>query len=363
MAYDTIRVQSRQISEELATQIKSHSVFKTATDCETGNVLYQFTQASLQGSYDSRIMIQVKTERWVNNPDYKFPILEQCPPYLVMECSLHKIMFGHNVFGGSDDLLYSFKYLLQLITSKLNLRLPSIDNWYVLRIDYAKPFLLPNVTNVKEYIRGLKNTTYPRRQVSTFGTTGIYIKGSTTTLKFYHKGTEFKKHDYKKLITWYNKGKLESILKIANRILRVEIEIKRDKLVKDFGTTPKVTQIKLSYIIEQFINGLEKFLKEGEIGMNIVRSSQNVQQRLNDLFDSSLSGNLLGFWYQLTTLSEDYVKMNYKKSTFYKYRKLLKESGITWHNTDIQLKSLSLVPQDFSPLNSLYELKIMLSAA
>ena len=45
----------------------------------------------------------------------------------------------------------------------------------------------------------LGNSYFSRRKLKKFNDTGLYWSGSTTTLKLYHKGAEFKTHDRNRL--------------------------------------------------------------------------------------------------------------------------------------------------------------------
>ena len=76
---------------------------------------------------------------------------------------------------------------------------------------------------VKELINYFQMLTYSRKERQTFGVTGIYFPSRHATLKVYHKGPEFKKHDIKRFVDQFEGRRL---LNIANSIIRVEGELK-----------------------------------------------------------------------------------------------------------------------------------------
>ncbi len=54
---------------------------------------------------------------------------------------------------------------------------------------------------------------------------GWYLKGRNCTYKIYHKGTEFKKHDYKHIKKIYGADLANECQQFANKVLRYEVEV------------------------------------------------------------------------------------------------------------------------------------------
>jgi II/X family phage/plasmid replication protein len=351
MALDTVGIRSPYIHEELATKIENECVRRQGLDLKTGEIIYQITTGSLEGSYDHRISIVVRRERW-KTVEKAQPIKVECQPYLDIEGSVHKALMGHNIYGGTTQFRVACCWLVHLVEELIGESLPNADIWEVYRVDNAEVFQLDSFETVSEWFRGTNTADYPRRSVTRYGLTGIYAQGSTSVLKFYHKGPEFIKHDRKRLSKLLPSEKLFELQELANSLIRVELEIKARKLKYDFGHLPLVREV-----TEEYLNGLldaevKRFLKEGVNTMQLVKNATDVEKRLYESYKPQLAGTLLGTWFKLSTLGEDYVKKSLKKPTFYRQRKQLVDVGVSWKGTDVVLDKKPSLLDDFVPLRS-----------
>src|SRR6056297_1523440 len=107
---------------------------------KTGEQLFSFTNAYLKGSYDSKISIR---------PGYEENTIR-------FSLSLHKLILGHNVYGGSMDLVSQLIYLKEVLKETIDINLP-IDKIHIKRIDIAKIYKLNTYQQVQQYIRSLQN--------------------------------------------------------------------------------------------------------------------------------------------------------------------------------------------------------------
>ncbi len=372
MALDTLGLRSPFVTEDIAQAIEKQCVLRQGVDLNSGDVIYSITTGSLEGSHDSRISIKVEREKWevpkvktalaewavpgsekgkvrTRSKNSAPPVRTPCEPFIYIEASVHKALAGHNVCGGPEGFRECAHWLIELVGDLLGVRLPDPDIWEVRRIDNADVFQMPSYEACEEYFRGLNAADYPRRSVTRYGNSGIYAQGSTTTLKFYHKGPEFQKHDRKRLVKMLSTEKLFELQELAHRTIRVEVEIKARKLESDFGHSPLVREVTDEYIHRVHDTEVQRFLKEGAKEMELVRDAQAVQRRLREVYDDRLAGLLFGTWYQMTTLGEDYVKKTYKRPTFYRQRKQLVDAAVSWHGTDVVLRKYSAIPEGFTP--------------
>lgn len=347
MAVDTITLESPYLDEETAQRVEDALVTRWAVDRRTGQLLYEFTRGPLFGTWDSRLSVTVRRERWVNaSPSYKEP----CRPFLVLEGSIPKIATGHNIYGGSEDVQACARFLIGQVVEQLAVSLPDWKHWTVSRLDWAEVFDLGSFEAVQEYLRGLNQAEYPRRSVSRYGATGLYAQGTTTAVKFYHKGPEFSKHDRRRLRARLKDSDLETLQETANKYLRVEVELKARSLERIYGNRlPVIGQIEPDKVTELWSNEVRRLLREGADAVKVVRKAEDVNQRLMSFYGHRLGGVLLGTWYRLTTLGEERTKADMKRPTFYRHRKQLQDAGCSWQGTDVILKRFSLVPSDFSP--------------
>lgn len=346
LALDTITLKSPYIELDIADKVQNECVKRQGIDIKTGELLYEITTASLVGSYDNKISVKVENTEYVDGRNVP------SKPYIVLEASVHKALLGHNVFGGPQDFQLSCDYLIKLVEKLIQVQLPDYKLWFLQRCDVAEVYELPSFEAVQEWFRGLNTADYPRRSVTRYGLSGIYAQGSTTTLKFYHKGVEFSKHDKSRLKNVFNDDKLMSLQAYANRIIRCELEIKARKLKYDFGHLPLIGEVTNEYINNVHDVEVRRFLKEGVKMMLLVSNAHEVKARLYEMYTPALAGTLLGSWYQLTTLGEDSAKKSMSKATYYRHIKYLKDAAVSWHCTDVILKKHSLIPEGFSPVRA-----------
>lgn len=374
---DTIKLTSPEITDEISKKILKECYINQQMILLDDSIVYEFIHTELIGSYDYRIKINVKDEIWEHNGkipekvklDYK---------YLEIECSVHKLMMGHNVIGGPCKLGLCVKYIVQFIEKEFDVLLPEYNLWDIKRIDIAHVFDFEEEKNVINFLEQLKNMKYPRRNTPACypGTTGLYWKGYTDTIKFYAKGAEFKKHDYKRIKKYLLKNvdnvqvkikdenirnkqkniiyeKLrnnENMLIIAKKLLRIEIEVHNRKLKEifenidkdDYNKYDKLQKILDDYYYERVSNMLKdcKYTK-------LINDTRGVLKKLNDSYDFNLSNSLYATWTILATQGEQFAKSIMSKASYYRHLKQLRECNIGWNQTDLKI----LENIEFSPFS------------
>ncbi|MFO6418586.1 phage/plasmid replication protein, II/X family [Hylemonella sp. W303a] len=339
---------------------------------ETGERVWEVTRTNLLGSFDSRIMVKPMYEDCIKSKSGK-PEWHPCTPYLVIECSIAKILNGHNVYGGLNDLSDASKRLRDLLQHLLGVPLPDTKHWTVQRVDWAENFHL-SYQAVQEFFEGIHHIAFPRRKMQKYGNEAVFIPGTTTTIKLYHKGPEFGKHDRKRLYVvmrslyqqnrprhapeqWAQSQasrKVAALQRLANNRLRAEVEIHAEKLDYDFGHRPKVHEVSAAYLHEVFDKEISRLLREGKDATQIVRTSLAVRDRLEAHYSPELAGLLHGFWFNLATHGEEDTRKRNSRPTFYRRRKQLVDAGVSWLTTDVQLieRQGQLLPVDFSPVRA-----------
>lgn len=386
MAIDTIKLKSPTISEALAVFLEGQCVLKSGLDLKSGEMLYEITTGSLVGSYDSRISFRVMRDDWVNIKGRCELI--PCDPFILLECSAPKALHGQNVYGALCDFPQVARLVLMTVECLFNpdadpnYELPSAKFWEVRRVDWAEMFDI-HPEGIAEYFRALKKARFPRRigKSSQHGEHSLHFPGEMTTLRFYHKGPEFKDHDLKRIsrmlpliaygrfpnwsenerVNWiYKKISMEkrpdgqfkgSLLRLAYRRLRVEVQVNAPKLKYDFNDRfPLVDEVTDEYLISVYENEVNKILHEGKTEMETVRTHEAVRARLLNVYGKTKGKNLLSFWMRLAAEGEDLIRIDYSKSRFYEYRKLLSEAGVSWFKSDIQiLPNQTFLPSNFKP--------------
>lgn len=368
MPLDTVKLRSPALTEATLQKIERRCIRRQAQEIASGVMLYEITTGHLQASWDSRISVRPMREDWVANSSGRTR-LQSCPPYLMVECSLPKAFFGQNIYGGPTDLQLACARLVELLEMLLEVSLPPAADWIVRRIDWAESFSLPFIA-IQEFFDLVQSTYFPRRKIQKYGDHGIYVPGRTTTLKIYHKGIEFAANDSKRIKRALLSGiplsprnahleanmrarvsrRVQALQRLANKRLRVEVEVHADKLDFDFGKRPRVKEVTDDYLARLFDHEVGRLLREGRDSLQRARTNRDVASRLIQVYGRTAGNRLHGFWCRLATCGENVCKREYPAATFYRNRKRLQDAGVSWHNTDVQIvPSRAALPNDFSP--------------
>ena len=188
MAYDTIKLRSPALAPAVIEQIKNMSLRRSGVEMATGEERYVLFAGELLGSWDSRISVIPKDERYVIDKKSGRPVKERCEPFVEIEASVHKVFCGHNVYGGPTDFKQVCRDFVALVEGLLETELPLADYWTVHRVDVALVYRLPK-SACKEFFDGMQVLSFPRRhRGSAKYAMAVYFPGKTTTIKFYHKG-------------------------------------------------------------------------------------------------------------------------------------------------------------------------------
>lgn len=383
---DTVKLRSPVVDEGTAAHLERQSVLKQGIQLSTGEVLYELTSGNLDGSFDSRISFRVMREDWVSVEGRVRLIPSR--PYIVVECSWHKFFYGQNVFGNPVN----FQALAELVVNLLG-EIMSNDHevfhdaskWQVRRVDWAEVFRLSPAAQ-REFFRQFRDVHYPRRsrKEARYDSSHHY-PGSTTTFRIYSKGPEFAENGasvlrralvkYQQALVGQKPGsnsgvvlprvlqnndsyrwierKVKAVQRLANRRLRVEVQINGDKLRYDFEDYPFVSQITDEYLIDVYQQQVLKLFKEGKSEMETVRTYDRVHARLIQCYGYRVGNLLMSFWMLLSGRGENAVREVTSKAQFYAKRKKLIDAGISWHSVDTHTVSHeTALPRDFIPLPS-----------
>lgn len=350
---DTIKLRSPVLTVDQAVQIEQSCVRRSAVQIATGLVEYSLTTGLLEGTFDHRVSVRIDRE--------EYPVIEEETgvllgmaqhPRLLIEGSVHKALLGHNVFGGPLEPVPTCCWFVDLIARLVGCPLADGLLWEVLRLDVAEVYELPSSEAVHEFTRAFALATFPRRKAHRYDGS-ILFPGATTGVKAYHKGPEFKVHDFKRLQQAVSLNHAYSLQDRADKLLRWEVEIKARKLRADYGHQPLVSELSREYVELLHDREVFKLLKEGAEEMETVRKHREVRDRLHDVYGSTLANMLFGTWLQFAALGEKVALEKMSRPTFYRHRKQLIEAGVTWNSADVHVDERpSLIPAGFSPVRS-----------
>ncbi|MDQ2830919.1 MAG: phage/plasmid replication protein, II/X family [Chloroflexota bacterium] len=363
---DTVKIQSPHVSERVARAVESllqqRVCFDVPSDDGERPVRYEFTSGPLQGSWDTRIRVNVERQKWVIPANdagelARFqgaslitrPVQVKCAPYLQVEGSIHKALLGHNVYGGPSDLLAPVRWLVDFIADHAGVALADGGQWKARRIDWAHVYDLGSFEAVQEFVSYFDHAEFPRRQVGRYGHESLMVAGDTTTVKLYHKGPEFQAHDRARVARFDDATGLHLR---ANMLLRCEVEV-RAPVLDDTGhfPSPAVADLNVGEIERIHSRDMGRLLRQGAAEMRTVRTAKAVKQRLQSQYTPAMARALYGTWLELSAMGEDTVKAGLSRPTFYRHRKQLVDAGCSWHDSNVKLDDrVRLVPAGFVPL-------------
>lgn len=314
---DTVKIYT-MINKNIYDKIYNNSIVKSSVHLGTGEVFYQIVNDSLKGSYDSSLSVRVGC-----GSKYHFVNMY----YLEIEGSYHKIIKGFNAYNGCYSLLQIVNFFIDAVEVSYNVKLPTLKHWFLQRCDIAICFDLCNNKAVRNYINNLSLCNYPRRNIKHYQDESIYCSGTSTTLKIYNKMLEFKKHDMKKLFK--TNFDIDNYLLKIDGFVRFECEIKKKKLEAIYNKKYiRVINVCYNVLRKVWSDEFMKFLKLFESDLYIVRSKEDVKNRLFNLYDNKFANLLYSFYIRLMAEGYNNLKDSYPRSTFYRYIKNLREAGV-----------------------------------
>ena len=315
---DTIKIYA-EIPLNIHNEIYNKSIVKSSVNKKTGELLYQVINDHLEGSYSSSLSVRVGC-----GSKYRFSELGY---YIEIEGSYHKILMGYNSHNGFYDLQFICSELIKLVENTYNIKLPSIDNWFLQRCDIAICYDLEKQENVKNYINSLSRCNYPRRKAKFFYDESVYLSGTTNTLKIYNKLLEFRKHDLKKFTS--TDFDIEKYLDEIKGFVRFECEIKKKMLVNIYNKKHiKIINVEYEDLKKIWSDEFMKVLKLIENDLEIVRGMEDVKNRLLTLYKKGKAMRLYNFYCAIQLEGLENVKKGFSSSTYYRNIEELEQSRI-----------------------------------
>lgn len=144
---------------------------------------------------------------------------------------------------GFDLFRMIFNHFLSSLGHEINK-----SNLEILRIDICYNLVLRNEADARFYISEIESIKRKRWASTKSGfatfksgaeTNGIYYASRDFTFKIYHKGDEFKQHDFNKIKKRFGKEVAQTIHKLANNVVRYEMEFRPGMLSQLFLSSLK----------------------------------------------------------------------------------------------------------------------------
>lgn len=296
-----------------------------------GSIEFEFYTSNVElGSFQRNIAIRMS-----DNPLGFF-----------IEFSIPKFVKGNNVEMIHPYSLYSIiEEFYNELSFKVDYQFVHFSQWEIYKLDICYNWLFESEERAIYAMQFIQRIDYPRKQKYIYDTSVMY-RGSAYTIKFYLKGPEFKKHDYKCLS--YNSA--SQIYSYAKKILRFEVSFKRKHLIDMFGYDKLfifhiLDDEKILFFLNYYLN--DKVFKY--INLNST-NDLDVEQLLYSNFTKKKATMLYMFYknyYFDTPIKFKIVSGGLGRTTIYRYKKDLKSIGIGFD-----------IPIDSSCVNVLQELVI-----
>jgi II/X family phage/plasmid replication protein len=337
------------LTEEQYRIIQMQLQARSGVEPATGEVKYLRYVASLSVPSTGAILrLTVDTARWVKMPGERQPYKVAGKTFRV-EGSIHKAMHGHNVYGGPVEPQSAIWWMINQVSLLLECEMPSLEHWFIRRLDVAESFDLGHLDNVRGWIRAKSLVVYPRREVHFWGDMGFAANGTTTDLRAYAKGPQFHKEGgYKALLQCRDASVAFDVARIAERTLRCEVEIKQATFEKleHKGRADMITREWLHE--EMYDKEWRKFLRPIDSDSRMVHTAVEVAYRLQATYlDSWL--NLYIIWCVLAVRGEGWYRTQVAASTWRHQRAKLESAGVSWESTNILTIDAPTCIQHFGP--------------
>jgi hypothetical protein len=329
---DTVVLTTEHITAEQYTIIQEQLQARSGTDMSTGEVAYLRFVASIPiPTSGASVRCTVDTSKWIKEPGQKVPHRVACKS-LRVEGSIHKAMHIHNVFGGEPKPQPAIEWYISLVGSLLGVTLPSLEHWQVARLDFAASFDLGHLDNVRGWIRAKSLVVYPRRQVNFYSDLGMEAPGTTTTLRAYAKGPQFHKEGgYSKMLQMTSPDRAFDVSRLAQRVLRCEIEIKPPKLETIITSAADLTEEALRSLYE---SEWRRFLRPLDEDTRLAHTAVEVASRLQSEYPGAWLG-LYQIWCMLAVRGEQWYRQHVAASTWRGQRAKLEAAKVSWESTNV----------------------------
>jgi II/X family phage/plasmid replication protein len=281
--------------------------------------------------------------------NYSVNLFSRDANIIYIEYSAPKIFYGHNVW--LIDLYTVEEVILKKIHSNLEeyfeVELPHYSTWTLQRLDLCYAWKFPTDQKANEALDLLRVLNYPRKKTLTYDTS-ITFRGSTYTVKFYLKGPEYLKKDYKRLRE-INEEYGDSLISDSKGLLRYEVTIRKKQLVNIFHKKKIYfsdinNQKLLIGIMNQYLKNLLKY------STTAVVEFQDLANKIKSKFPLRKARRLIEFhqmYYSDNPAKRNEIINNYSRATIWRYKRDLAQAEVGVFNQGKKINfdfSISIMP-------------------
>jgi II/X family phage/plasmid replication protein len=279
---------------------------------KTNEVNFEFYSSQVElGSYDRNVNVMASN----------------VPQGFFVEFSVPKYLKDSNVeMIKPEELNIAIPKLYTELCKHMDYNLPHYSTWPVYRLDTCYNWIFENGESATRAIDFIKLIDFPRKKKHIWDTS-VMFKGTAYTIKFYLKGPEFLKNDFKKV---KDRNHVHTLQHWANRMLRFEIGIRKQHLQDFLGQKPVLLEHISDYqtieeILRHYLDLLFRYLNKKTM------TNEEIKESLFALFTPQKATRLYDFYqnfYFNPEMKQMYLRGGLNRSTIYRYKKDLERAEI-----------------------------------
>lgn len=257
----------------------------------------------------------------------------------VRHVSLCKLVYGENV-----HMLYNLSAACEVLRWRLirdsgvsDREIAPVSDWVLTRVDLCYSYVVGEKA-ARTWLGWCGAHSMGRKETLVYPNS-VYYKGSSYTLKWYHKGPEFRRHDAVQLVAGGRRPEeVRELADLADRVLRVEVMVRAKGLREWFRTkgAVKVSDLTADKVLER----LRFYLRKWALGMETeVWSLEEGLARIAEYYGPRCGGEntvmrVSGFYSLLQTVGLKRTKEMMSYRTYYYYLKKLRAASVSLPGVD-----------------------------
>jgi hypothetical protein len=313
---DTIKLLIPITNGEFLEKIKANLVRTRRENLKTKELKFEYFTGEVQvGSYSRNVNMYLS---------------ENEPTGFFVEFSLPKQYYNNNVeMINAFDVPYILNNFRNELCKHLQENLPALSEWIVYRLDVCYNWTFESKEKCQSLMNFIQRIDFPRKKKYVYDTSVMY-KGTAYNIKFYLKGAEFLKNDFKDLVK-IDENKTHELLNWAYKILRFEVEFKKVYLKTLFGRDKvKISDVadnlEIQNILQHYLDFVFRYINKENM------KHENVRQLINENYKPSKALRLYqffkGFYFEPDEKFQ--IKKGLNPSTIWRYKKDLKKIGVSF---------------------------------
>ncbi len=313
---DTLKLLIPIADRDFLEQIKSKLTRTRRENLDTKELKFEYYTGEVQvGSYKRTVSMYLS---------------EGNPQGFFVEFSLPKQKYNNNVemvyASMIPDILESFR---EQLCKHLNETLPLLSEWIVYRLDVCYNWTFESKEKCQSFMGFIQRIDFPKKKKYVYDTSVMY-KGTAYTIKFYLKGDEFKKHDFKALLK-SDEDLAHKLLNWAYKVLRFEVEFKKVYLktlfkIEKVLISDVANNLKIETILKTYLDMVFRYVDKENM------KHEDARQLINENFKPAKALRLYQFYkgYYYEQDEKYHIQKGLNASTIWRYKKDLQSIGVSF---------------------------------